>query len=248
MVSLRKLSVIAMTAGLALLYGTGPVRAQPYLWLGSTDGGNSGVIVGSGNPGMAKFSGALPGDPLFSINETTGISQHLALGQGALDLNSVNMTLGAHAGTDTLYILLSDVGFGPASSGSLHMSLGGTLDAGTSLTAWSKTDPTNTLWGGVNPSVPPGTLSGTFTGQLGPFTDSGSSSKGFSGDTDVFHPAVGNYSLTEEVAITFGPSSGTQTVSFDFHAQNVAVPEPSSLIMAIVGIAGAGVVYGLRRR
>ena len=112
------------------------------MWLGSTDGGNSGVIVGGGgNPGVATFFGALPGDPLLKINVTTGISQHLASGQGSLDLNSVNLAVGPHAGTDTLYILLSDVRFGPATSGTLQLSIGGTLDPGTSLTAWSRKDP-----------------------------------------------------------------------------------------------------------
>ena len=53
--------------------------------------------------------------------------------------------------------------------------------------------------------------------------------------------------MTEEVAIKFAPSSANQTVSFDFHTLNV-VPEPTSLTLAIVGLAGLGAFYGVRRR
>jgi hypothetical protein len=224
------------------------------LWLGSTAGGNSGVIVGTPtNPSVAIFTGALAGDPNLTINVTTGIGQALSGGQGSLDLNSINVSVGAHAATDVLSLLLTETGFGPIQAGTLVLAIGGTLDSAgtTSLTAWGKKDPTNTAWGGLGtpptpPTAPdgfPGNLSGNFTGVLGPFTGAG----GFSGNTNVAHPALGTYSLTEEVKITFAPSTANQTVSFNFSLTNFAVPEPSTL--AIGGLAGLGfLVYGLRRR
>src|SRR5262249_27293902 len=59
MLSLRKTWLAAVMGVLALLCATGPAQAQPSLWLGSTDGGNSGIVVGVG--GVAIFTGALPG-------------------------------------------------------------------------------------------------------------------------------------------------------------------------------------------
>jgi hypothetical protein len=252
MVSLGKLWLVAVVGGLALLCATGPAQAQPApsLWLGSTDGGNSGVIVGvGGNPGFVNFTGPLPGSPNLVINVTTGISTYNGggPGTGSLDLNSVNVSVGAHAAPITLYILLSDTSYGPVGPGSLNLSIGGTLDASgtTSLTATGVKDPTNTLFDGFTPTVPPGSPSGgSIFATLGPFTGSG----GFSGDTSVGHDALGLYSLTEEVAITFAASTAnTQTVSFDFNLNNSVAPEPSAIALAGIGALGF-IGYGLRRR
>jgi hypothetical protein len=252
MVSLGKLWLVAVVGGLALLCATGPAQAQPApsLWLGSTDGGNSGVIVGvGGNPGFVNFTGPLPGSPNLVINVTTGVSTYngSGSGSGSLDLNSVNVSVGAHAAPITLYILLSDTSYGPVGPGSLNLSIGGTLDASgtTSLTATGVKDPTNTLFDGFTPTVPPGSPSGgSIFATLGPFTGSG----GFHGDTSVGHDALGLYSLTEEVTITFAASTAlTQTVSFDFALNNSAVPEPSTMALAGIGALGF-IAYGLRRR
>jgi len=106
------------------------------------------------------------------------------------------------------------------------------------------------MWGGLTPAVPPGgTLAGT-TGTLGPFTNTTSNGKLVIDSTSLALPALGTYSETEEVAITFGPSSAVaQTVQFQLVLQNSVVPEPSSLTLALIGLAGSGIVtYGLRRR
>jgi PEP-CTERM motif len=251
MVSLGKLWLVAVVGGLALLCATGPAQAQPApsLWLGSTDGGATPVITGvGGNPGSVNFNGPLPGSANLLINVTTGISSYnpTGPGTGSLDLNSVNVSVGPHAAAITLYILLSDTNFGPVGAGSLKMSIGGTLDTSgtTSLTAQGVKDPSNTLFGGFTPTVPPGSpKAGSIHVTLGPFTGAG----GFSGDKSVGHGPLGTYSLTDEVAITFAASTATQTVSFDQSLNNSVAPEPST--MALAGLGALGFIgYGLRRR
>jgi len=248
MLRVRKPWLVAVMGGLALLCATSSANAEfPSLWLGSTGGGNSGVIAGSGgNPATVMFSGALLGDPLLTINTTTGISQLLPGGGGSLDIDSVNVAVGAHSGTDTLFILLSQTGFGPTTAGTLTSSIGGTLDPNTTLQAWGKKDASNTLWGGLTPTVPPGILSGASTTVLGPFGPFASTGP-FSGTTSVAHPAITSYSLTEEVEIEFLPSSVPQTVSFNFTSKNTVVPEPTSMVIAGLGALGF-IAYGLWRR
>ena len=50
--------------------------------------------------------------------------------------------------------------------------------------------------------------------------------------------------MTEVVTIAF---NGPGSVSFDYSADNTLVPEPSSMMLAVLGVLGL-VGYGLRRR
>jgi hypothetical protein len=218
----------------------------------------SGVINGGFTPnsGFVNFSGAL--GPVLTVNVTTGLSNIDTDQSGTLDLNSVNVAVAGHTGTDTLYIVLSQTGY-PAIPMAVplgfQLTIGGTQASGTTVTAWGIKDLTNTQWGGVTPTPPqpantvftqPGTDANHIVGKLGTFTNNSSSDKTFGQNLDLNHGVVPTYSLTELVKITFAPSSKTQTVSFDFHIHNT-VPEPSTL--AIGGLAGLGfLVYGLRRR
>jgi hypothetical protein len=214
----------------------------------ATEGANATFV---GAAGVVHSPNDLALGPVLTISSATGLSEHLAGGGGTLDLNSIDVAIAGHPGLVTLYLVLSETGFGPIGAGNLQLSIGGTLASLTSLDAWGKKDPDNRLWGGltVPSTVPPGpgVLSGNFTGHLGSFVNASPSDMGFSGDTSVAHTALAGYSLTEEVRILFGPSTSTQTVSFDFHLHNPITPEPTNMALAGIGALGF-LVYGLRRR
>jgi hypothetical protein len=203
----------------------------------SSGGGDTGVIVGTG--GAVGFAGVLPGDSTLFINSTTGVSKPI-LGSATdptMDLNSINVRISPETKTDVLTILLSDTNFGPSGRGSLEADIGGTLDAGMSLTARAFKDPTNTEFG----------MSGTVV-TLGPFTNPTTKTQPFAAAGSAPHGALSfPYSMTQAVIITFPPSSSTLTVSFDFHIHNAAAPEPSSMALAGLGALGL-IAYGLRRR
>ena len=116
--SLRKLCLVAVMGGLALLCATSPAQAQsPFMRLLSSGGGDTGVIVGTG--GAVGFAGVLPGDSTLFINSTTGVSKPI-LGSATdptMDLNSINVRISPETKTDVLTILLSDTNFGPSGRG-----------------------------------------------------------------------------------------------------------------------------------
>jgi hypothetical protein len=215
---------------LALLYVTSPAQAGFVLQLTSTGGGDSGVTTGAN--GRVMFSGALPGDPNFLTNVTTGLSKG-SLGvpgstatNAIMDLNSVDV---AATGPGVLTIKLSDTDFTDNNSGhTLTVAIGGTLSAGASLTAQTFEAKSN--------------LQFDMSGFAGPLQSFSAPPIAFSGTESVTRGPLGTFSMTEVVTITFTQAG---SVSFDYRANSV--PEPSSLTLASLGLLGL-VGYCLRRR
>jgi hypothetical protein len=253
---MKRLALLAVVACLGVCALTGAARAES-LFLGSTGGGNTGVIPGAG--GTVNFAGPLPGDAQVMVTVTTGTSTHNPDGTGVLEFTTVNVTVAPHSTTDTLYILLSDQSFGPVGPSALEFSIVGTLDPGTSLTAEGIADPANGLFGGLTPTVPPGSPApGSTTAMLGPFTNPPPSGAQSAGAQSASHPFMGStmvpytagpapYSLTNVLTITFTQSNAPQTATASSTLQTSTAPEPASL--TLVGIGAIGLLgYGWRRR
>lgn len=208
---------LALALGLVAALAAGAAKAAFILTLDdlSTAGIDVSVtdnLAGDlvGMPGIITYSGSVGA---FPVTVTTGISKPVISsppGIGDLDLNSIVVRTAGGAGT--LQITLTDTDYAGVAS-LLDINIGGTLAApvGSTLTA-------------------DGFLNGTDLLTLGPFGPGA-----YAGTTSTAINAVGPYSLGIMATLVF---TGAGSASFDISL--AAVPEPATLALFGLGLAGIG--------
>jgi hypothetical protein len=169
--------------------------------------------IGDINPlaGVVTFSGSLGS---WLVNVATGVSKPLLGPNPNIDLNSVDVSLGA----GTLIIRMTDTDFTvPAGPTGFTSLIGGTTDGTVVYSTWF--DNANAQFGMTSPLAAagpfgPGAFSGTFHNSGLP---------------------VGLFSMTQEVQITH--SRGVQITSFN---AKLSVPEPGTLMLMGLGLLSIG--------
>ena len=216
----------------ALIVG-GPLIAQgaPTLMLDDSAGntvtlsvGGAPILTGSASttffqtgPGLVNWSGSLG---VWSFNLSTGNTEPLQ-GTAQLPLMTLNFQSNGNTAPGDLKFIWSDSGLGPTPLNFISQ-IGGTLATGVTLTYSTFYSLANTM-----PATTPLNAPMTFNTQGG-FNQSETNS----GPGTLLAP----YSLTQMLEINNAGAAGT----FSGNAQLIAVPEPASVALLMLG-AGLGV-------
>lgn len=209
-----------------LLLGITPAHATFMLSLES--GGMTEAVEDSDGDGLLSFNGSLATSTWF-VNVTTGISKPI-LGTekvAKLDLNSIDVSGSA----GTLQISLVDTDYNALSTSGFDYGLfnvGGTTDGSVAFEVYI--DDANDL----NPFDGIEVYSGSFG--TGAFSDSVAPYTARLGSiTDAFSMGI---------RATITHTNGGQVTSFDGDVK--AVPEPTTLALVGIGLAGIGFARGRR--
>lgn len=218
------LSATIVTACLSL---APKADAAPLLHLSVSDGINAPIVLTDlASTGSLVTLGAL-GDWIFNVTSGTGFPITGTLDKPLIDLNSINV---ANTGGGTLTLALSETGLVDDQPSSLFAAaIGGSVSTnpGSSLSYSAYTDSTNATFGTE-------TLIGSGIFGPGAFAYSNIAS----GQTGAL------YSFTQVVVLT--AQIGATNTNISFNGELRKVPEPASL--AILGVALAGLGAAVRRK
>lgn len=195
---------------------------------GSVSSGGNVSTVADDDPllGVVEFDGSIGA---FIVQTSIGTSKPLLGGPGVANMDLLNLSItGASGGTLVISVTDTDFTLNATGSASLKSEIGGTTDG--TVDAFQIYDTSNTEFGDASPFVVthptqgPGAYSDTQTLSV-PIT------------------AGALFSLTEVLTVTLG-SGDLMTGDFE---STLAVPEPSTFALGLVGVVGL-VGVGLRRR
>jgi hypothetical protein len=222
---------------------TSPAKADFRIRVEDTALGIGVVLTAVPGSGFVNYTGPVG---TFTLTVDTGTSKPILAPYGSMDLTSLTLT---STGADSIRIWLEDTGFvAPAGTMNIGAKIGGTLtDGEINFNAWASGSNGVIALGPDQPVVGPLPGLGFLPGDsMSPWSPPFSATSGaFSGTAggDQFDTG-GVYSLMMQVVVAF---DGPGATSFDAEVLTSAVPEPSSMVIAGIGLfslAGAR----LRRR
>jgi hypothetical protein len=248
----RKTWLLATILAGIVLMGLAPSADAAFRLRVEDVGSGLGVVISdTDGDGVIVFTGPITGTG-FVINITSGISQPPAPGGAGfaqLNLSSINVNA---SGPGTLRVALESDGFTGGAPGPLQMDSTVAVSALTvpvvSITAQTWANGANLVPAYGKDVAPPGglldPLGPTPPGSVPGFTPPGvtfTTPGGFA-TSSVGFTAGPAYSLFSQATVTF---SAAGTVGFTI--QQLVVPAPAGLVLAIAGLPVFGVAY-LRRR
>lgn len=230
----RNLMVMALATGIFIMFASlAHATFQVTLVSGLSSLTAIDNVLNDTNPNVGEIN-VVGSVGVFTTNSAFVVSPVPGLGSASIDTNAFHATSTA-AGVLTVTATNGGFSFAPFPAYTLSGNIGGTTNLGGNTVTYDIIyDPTNATPG----SAPPGTLLNVPI-QYGPGNLFGGNAS-----TTLLPPLGNPFSLTQTMVITH---AGVSSTSYNADASVKPVPEPTTLILLGVGLAGlAG--YGWRRK